>query len=122
MSLIPADLAPTQVGVTVQLPGGQADLACSAPSRPPTPQLFAVDKPYVNDSGPLTIEGLGFGATAGQVTLDGTPITINSWTDQTIAATVPASIPAGPHQLLVTRGERTDHRQRPDVPRPRAPQ
>ena len=45
--LVPADLAPTQTGVSVQVPGGQTNrVICALDSA--TPQLFAVDKPYVN--------------------------------------------------------------------------
>ena len=45
--MIPADLAPTQVGVTVQLPGGQTNqVSCVLDQA--TPQLFAVSKPYVD--------------------------------------------------------------------------
>ena len=102
-NLIPADLAPTQVGVQVQLPGGQlAQVECAV--APTTPQLFAVDKPYVNGSGSVTIKGQGFGATkgAGQVTLDGTVLPTTSWNDSSIVATVATSVAAGPHQLTVT--------------------
>ena len=45
--IVPADLAPTQVGVTVQLPGGQANLVELRPRRRPRPQLLAVSQPYV---------------------------------------------------------------------------
>ncbi len=62
--LIPADLAPTQVGVVVQLPGGQTvKVQCDVCAV--TPQLFAVDKPYVNGSGDVTsivVKGTAFGA------------------------------------------------------------
>ncbi|HMN26780.1 MAG TPA: hypothetical protein PKE45_01405, partial [Caldilineaceae bacterium] len=48
--LVPADLAPTQVGVTVQLPGGQANtVSCALDTV--TPQLLRVSQPYVNSSG-----------------------------------------------------------------------
>lgn len=99
-SIIVADLAPTQVGVTVQLPGGQTNqLQCV--QAPAVPQLMAVDHPFVLGAGPVTIQGQRFGATSGAVTLDGTPVGITSWSDETIVADVPASIPAGPHQLAV---------------------
>ena len=67
---IPADLAPTQVGVSVQLPGGQAvAVQCVAPAS--VPQLFAVSKPYVLGAGSFTIKGVGFGPSpGGTVALD----------------------------------------------------
>ena len=44
--IVPADLAPTQVGVTVQLPTGQTNrVMCALDDA--TPQLMAVSKPYV---------------------------------------------------------------------------
>ncbi len=104
--LVPADLAPHQVGVSVQLPGGQVNRVTCA-LAPTTPQLFAVNRPYVSSgSNSLTISGLGFGATqgAGSVALDGTAITVTAWSDTTIAATVPAAITPGARQLMVTAG------------------
>ena len=101
--IVPADLAPTQVGVTVQLPGGQslAPVACMVDST--TPQLFAVSKPYTNNSADssFTIYGQGFGATAGQVLLDGAPLPTTAWSDTSINVTVPAGTAIGPRQLSV---------------------
>jgi len=99
--IVPADLAPTQVGVTVQLPGGQANLVSCA-LDPTTPQLLAVSQPYVVGSGPITITGTGFGAATGTVTLGGTAIPTTGWSNGSIALTVPASTPAGPQQLEIT--------------------
>jgi hypothetical protein len=102
--LVPADLAPTQVGVTIQLPGSQfnSPVSCSLPIT--TPQLFAVSQPYILGTGPFTIQGLGFGAIrgTGAVTLDNSPLPINAWSDTQIDTRVPGNIPAGPHQLKVT--------------------
>jgi hypothetical protein len=108
--LVPADLAPTQVGVTVQLPGGQVNAASICALDPATPQLFAVARPYVNAAGAaserrLSITGLGFGATqgAGHVDLDGSPLTgVVSWIDTHIEVNVPANTTGGPHQLTIT--------------------
>ncbi len=99
---IPADLAPTQVGVTVQLPGGQAvSVECAAPVT--VPQLYAVSAPFVRDTGSrsFTIKGVGFGQQAGTVTLDGTVIPASAWTDAGMTATVPTTIKPGPYQLAV---------------------
>ena len=100
---IPTDLAPTQVGLTIESPAtGIQQVACLL--DPATPQLFAVSQPYVNGSGSFTINGLGFGNSkgTGQVTLDGTIVLpTTSWNDTTIQVTVPAGTPAGPHQLNI---------------------
>lgn len=99
--IVPADLAPTQVGVSVQLPGGQINqVSCALAST--TPQLFTVSQPYVNDSGSFTINGVGFG-TGGTVTLDGSiALPTTAWSDTQIDVTVPTGTPFGPHQLAVT--------------------
>ena len=101
--IVPADLAPTQVGVSIELPGGQINqVACLLAAT--TPQLFAVSQPYVNGSGSFIINGLGFGAPqgTGEVTLDGVQLPVTSWSDTQIAASVPDGTPFGPHQLMIT--------------------
>ncbi len=103
--IVPADLAPTQVGVTVQLPGGQfTQVSCNLDAS--TPQLFAVSQPYADtDAGatPVTIRGMGFGAAqgTGAVTLDGLALPVAAWSDRQIDVSVPASTPLGQHQLNV---------------------
>ena len=104
-SIIPADLAPTQVGVTVQLPGGQNTTPFSCRLDDATPQLYAVDKPYaVRPTGttlvPFTLTGLGFG-TSGQVTLDGVALGTSSWSNTQIVANISSSTAYGPHQLMI---------------------
>ena len=106
--LVPADLAPTQVGVTVQLPGAQTTQAISCRLDDAQPQLFAVSKPYVlsTDTGAareITIKGKGFGATqgTGRITLGSTALAASSWTDTQIVVTMPTS-PVGPAQLNIT--------------------
>ncbi len=101
---IPTDLAPTQVGLTIESPATGLPQAVACLQDAATPQLLAVSQPYVVGSGTFTINGLGFGATkgAGQVTLDGTiALPTTSWSDTQIGVTVPTSAPAGPHQLNV---------------------
>ena len=107
--IIPADTAPTQVGVVVQLPGSQQNQAVSCTLNPAgspatTPELFTVSEPYAELGGGFTITGQGFGASqgTGKVTLDGADLTVNSWNDRQIAVTVPANAVSGPHQLAVT--------------------
>ncbi len=105
--IVPADLAPTQVGVVVQLPGGQTNsVSCALDAA--TPQLFAVSQPHANVSNntdrSFTIQGRGFGAIkdTGQVTLNGVNLPTTSWNDGQIQVTVPGSTPGGPQQLRVT--------------------
>jgi len=116
---LPADLAPTPVAMGIENPGTQTahPAACllndpNNTTDPAVPELFAINKPYMftNASGTdrrFTLSGQYFGATqgTGSVTLDGTAMTINSWSDRTITFTVPASGPntvsPGPHQLKV---------------------
>jgi hypothetical protein len=111
--MLPSDLAPTRMVPWVLNPSTtqQAPPDCSLDAT--TPQLFAVSQPYVevrgNTGGTFTIDGLGFGATAGQVMLGDIPLTINSWSDRHIDVEVPARTAAGRYQLTITNtdGERT---------------
>ena len=102
--LVPADLAPTQVGVTVQLPGGQVNrVACAADIA--DPQLFAVSKPYGDPGGSFTIQGTGFGASPGNlgaVTLGGAKATVTAWSAESITVTIPAATTPGVYQLAIT--------------------
>ncbi|MEA2136771.1 MAG: large repetitive protein, partial [Solirubrobacteraceae bacterium] len=112
--IIPADTAPTQVGVTVQLPGTQQNILLSCPVNDPdvstanrVPELYAVSRPYTTGtSAGFEVYGKGFGATkgTGQLTLDGSDVTVASWTDTkiTVTAGLSSSIGQGPHQLRVT--------------------
>ncbi len=104
--LIPADMAPTQVGVATEGIFGNITtiqpVACALDAT--TPQLYAVSKPYVNGSGSFTITGLGFGS-GGQVMLDSTVLTTNTWSDTLINVTVPVGTAAGPRQLKITRSD-----------------
>lgn len=49
------------------------------------------------------LRDFGFGSTPGQVTVGGTPLVIQSWTNGTVVAVVPAGVTTG--ELLVTRGD-----------------
>jgi uncharacterized repeat protein (TIGR01451 family) len=102
--IVPADTAPTQVGVTVQIPGGQSLAAVGCPVDGATPQLFAVSRPYVTAALPtFTITGLGFGATqgSGAVTLDGLTVPVTAWSNTQIAVNAGGAA-VGPHQLRIT--------------------
>ena len=103
----PADLAPTTVGVVVQLPGGQiAQVECKAP--PTTPQLFTVNKPYIVGSGTFHIEGANFD-TGVSVLLDDVALAVSNATTTSMDATLSAGtgagqVPFGPHQLTIVDG------------------
>ncbi|MGZ5287960.1 MAG: SdrD B-like domain-containing protein [Actinomycetota bacterium] len=107
--LIPADNAPTQVGVWLNLPGSQTQRSVTCPVNDPagaatTPELYRVSKPYVDTrlgDQTFTIDGNGFGASPGQVLLDGTAMPIVSWGASHLEVTVPATTPSGPKQLTV---------------------
>jgi len=105
--IIPADLAPTQNGVSIVDPTSNVTRPALCTVDDTTPQLFAVDRPYAyaNAGATLTITGLGFEPVqgTGKVTLNALALPIVSWSDRQIVATVPAGLPAGPYQLMVTR-------------------
>ncbi len=110
--IVPADTAPTQMGVSIQLPGSQQNQALACPvnpvgTTPTTPELFTVSTPYGRASSSFTITGRGFGA-GGSVTLsDGTnaPIALatSGWSDTSITATVPAATAGGAYQMTIRR-------------------
>jgi hypothetical protein len=68
---------------------------------------IAVPNPAYDGAGgvePLTVlRDYGFSGTQGTVTLGGTPLTVISWTDNSIQVTVPGGASTG--QLVVTRGD-----------------
>lgn len=74
-----------------------------------TPQIAGVDDPLAT-SGFLTVQGTGFGLDQGpngKVTLDGTPLLVTAWSENSITVQIINAdgitpIPYGPHQLLVT--------------------
>jgi len=115
---IPADLAPVPVAVAVQIPGTQTTQPVACWLNEPTglipatnPEFFAIDKPYMytTDSGSdrtFTIQGLGFGDTAGSVEVGTDIMDIDAWSDNSIQFTVPSNgpnVPApGPNQLKIT--------------------
>jgi hypothetical protein len=102
--IVPADLAPTQIGVSIQGPGSQFSHPVSCALDEATPQLFAVSRPFVNGSGPFTITGLGFGATqgTGKATLDNIVLPVTAWTDRQIDVSVPVGTWPGMYQLAIT--------------------
>ncbi len=105
---IVADLAPTQVGVSIQSPGSQFNHPAACELGDVTPQLYAVDTPYVDLAGDdaartINIYGTGFGPGQGTglVRLDNVNLQIVSWSDRLLTAIVPVATQAGPHQLEI---------------------
>mgnify|MGYP005838713129 CR=1 FL=1 len=114
-AILPSDLAPTQIGVSILAPGSNVMTPAQCALDDATPQLFAVSVPYAdvtgNRTGAVTIQGLGFGAAqgGGAVTLDGVPLPVTAWSDTQISADIPSNTPTGPRHLKITadNGETT---------------
>ncbi|MFZ1400529.1 MAG: choice-of-anchor Q domain-containing protein [Candidatus Promineifilaceae bacterium] len=103
-----ADLAPTQVATSIQSPGSQFNHVAQCKLEDTTPQLFAVDVPYVDLTGTnaertINILGLGFGDVQGngQVYLGTLPATVTHWEDRLITIIVPQTLGSGPHHLEI---------------------
>ncbi|MBP7691785.1 MAG: carboxypeptidase regulatory-like domain-containing protein [Anaerolineales bacterium] len=121
-----SDLAPTQIGVSIQSPGSQTHAAVQCTVADTTPQLFAVDRPYVYGaataaSRQITIQGKGFltaqtgpvgSPRVGRVTLTAAPgnapsdtgliplTVVGAWSENTLTVRVPL-MTAGVYQLQV---------------------
>ena len=98
------DTAPTQVAATILTPDTTAANATACNVDPVTPQVFAVDKPYVrrgdtNAQRLVTIRGRGFGATQGSVSLGSGNVNVVSWGDEEISIRVGTNATAGAQQL-----------------------
>jgi hypothetical protein len=98
----PADLAPTQIAVSIQGPGSQFNAVSQCALDAATPKFFAVDTPYVNGGGAINIFGDAFGAAPGSVRLDHLAMPVTSWGNGQITINVPSDTPVGPHQLKIT--------------------
>ena len=103
--ILPSDLAPTQAVAGVMAADSQFNYAPQCTLDSATPQLFRVSQPYGAVGSSFTITGLGFGfAGTGIVTLDGVVLPVSAWSDTSITASIPGSVPAGPHQLSIRSG------------------
>jgi uncharacterized repeat protein (TIGR01451 family) len=110
--IVPADLAPTQVGVNVQLPGGQfSQVQCAL--DPVQPQIYRISKPNgaPSNSATYAIDGFGFGATqgTGHLLLDPatgsaapTDLSIVSWSNTQIVFRVLPGTGVGARNLHIT--------------------
>ncbi|MBE2225275.1 MAG: hypothetical protein IAF02_27305, partial [Anaerolineae bacterium] len=106
-----ADLAPTQVAVSIQSPGTQFNHVALCKLADTTPEFFAVDKvttPRNGSNAARTINFFGqhFGDIQGEgyVALDDNlnrKLDIVSWSDTQITAIVPRLMPRGPHDITI---------------------
>ncbi|MGZ4719766.1 IPT/TIG domain-containing protein [Oryzihumus sp.] len=100
------DEAPTQVAATVLAPDTTTanDTRCDLGGA--TPQLFAVDRPYVRQGTPgdnrvVTVTGMGFGS-SGTLKLGGASVATSSWSDTKIVFTVPQTTAVGATRIDIT--------------------
>ena len=102
------DEAPTQVAATVLGPDTTVANPTMCDLAADSPQVFAVDHPYVRGTAArdVTVNGIGFGAQSGaSLKLNGTAVpaaNISSWTNTRVKFTVPSSTPLGAVALSVT--------------------
>jgi len=99
------DEAPTQVAATVLAPGTTSANPTMCDLGATSPQVFSVDRPFVRqgtvgDTREVTVKGIGFGASAGTLMLNGTSTPATSWTDTQVVFTVPATLPSSVRPLL----------------------
>ena len=126
-----SDLAPTQVGVSIQAPGSQQHAAVQCTIADTTPQLFAINRPYVVFANlrfatpvaqrRLTITGKGFLAAPGaigRVTLTpftgvgngpevagSTTLSVVSWSENSITVDAPTNLSEGIYHLQVQNSQ-----------------
>jgi uncharacterized repeat protein (TIGR01451 family) len=111
----PVDQAPTHQGITIEGPAAQFGALSLCKLADNNPTLFRIDKPFYDPATDAThqyvIQGTGFGATRGTLSLGTTNVTgtdVVSWTDSTITFTVPSTLRAtnssapGAYQLTIT--------------------
>ncbi len=112
------DTAPTQVAMIGLAPDGNTVNTTQCDLGTAYPQLFAVDKPVVYESGAngtttgrtVTIRGANFGTTAGTLTLGpaagataSNTLVTTSWSDTQITFVMPTNVATGARALRVTR-------------------
>ncbi|HET6172787.1 MAG TPA: hypothetical protein VFD90_09280 [Gaiellales bacterium] len=101
--ILPVDTAPTQVGASIQSPGSNVVKPVECVIAGTTPQLFAVSTPYGNPGDQIVVHGLHFGATEGQVQIDGTTTIsaadVTNWSDTSFTLALPAS--PGQHRIAI---------------------
>ncbi len=88
-----ADVALMPTAPVIEVPGEQTTHPSECKVETNRPVLFAVDTPYGASGASIVIQGDQFGASqgGGSVDLDGTAITIDSWSDREFTPPCPAS-------------------------------
>lgn len=81
--------------------GGRIDLygSLSLEGQQELPAVFLVEPSAVWSGATVTITGVNFGSAVGTAALDALPLVVTSWTDTTIAATVPQEAASGTVQV-----------------------
>jgi hypothetical protein len=102
-----ADVAILPITGFVQTPGTQFETPPICEIGEGVPNIQQVSTPVGPTGTTFTITGTGFGASqgGGAVTLEGTPVNVNSWSDTSITVTIPGPPSPGAKQLLVTNGD-----------------
>ncbi|HEY3439085.1 MAG TPA: hypothetical protein VGK35_15465 [Actinotalea sp.] len=100
------DTAPTQVATTALAPDTTTANPTVCDLGPTSPQVLAVDRPYVRQGTPtdtrvVTVTGFGFGLGTGVLALNGVPVATPTWTDKKIVFTVPGTA-SGPQSVTIT--------------------
>src|SRR4029077_17831687 len=69
----------------------------------PAPVITGTSQTTGSVGSPVTISGTGFGASQGgsTVTLNGAPVTINTWNNTSISITIPSGASSGPLVVCV---------------------
>ncbi|MET3805069.1 hypothetical protein ABIB25_002069 [Nakamurella sp. UYEF19] len=105
------DEAPTQVATTAIVPGTTTVNPTQCDLGTATPQVLAVDRPYVRKNTPIdtravTVTGSNFGSATPQnlLTLNGAAVGATTWSDHQIVFTVPSTTPAGPQTISIKNG------------------
>lgn len=80
---------------------GRLNFRNSLATSPWRPAVFAIAPQVAEKEATITIWGINFGTTPGQVTLTGTPLPITIWKPQKITATVPTTLAYGTYKLQV---------------------
>lgn len=85
------------------LGAGQAAVWSFIAGAPATPEAGNLDPVMGRTGDVVAVTGKGFGTTTGTVSVGGTSVTVNYWSDTEIDFTVPSGAPTGTQQVVVTK-------------------
>src|SRR5690348_16689765 len=92
----------------VRRKNGPGNRACDRARRPRHGQSSTVPNilgSNVDSTNQITLSGSSFGTIEPTVTLDGTSLAVNLFTDTQVVDVVPAGMPPGSYQLVVTNSQ-----------------